>query len=225
MTIKVFLQKISSCTANFTLDLKTMFLKPRSFSQIFVKICKNSKFFENQHAALVPFAKTPQKLSLQKFSRKTSIQLISGQKKTIKSVAFKFWKSVMINIRKRVWNEINLKQAYKAPLSLHLVFIVPQRNRENRFEKNWANLYRLPARDPLSRARDLLGECDPSGCPFQFKKYTSATRWGRATCWEFLHQISPVSCQTTSDCFKVAGRLLIMKIHGLPKLEKHENVV
>jgi hypothetical protein len=71
MIIKVFLQKISSCTVNFYLGFKNPVFKAKVISQNFVKIVKIQKFFESQHAALVPFAKIPQKLSLQKFSRKS----------------------------------------------------------------------------------------------------------------------------------------------------------
>jgi len=61
------------CTANFYLEFKNSVFEGKVIISFFVKNCKKFKFSESQHAALVSFAKTPQKLSLQKFSRKSII--------------------------------------------------------------------------------------------------------------------------------------------------------
>ena len=71
--------------------------------------------------------------------------------------------------------------------------------------------YPAPASDTGKASRSLL------------KK--GATRQRRATRWEFLHPISPVRFQTTSNCFKFSSRPLLMKIHCFPQCEKHVNVV
>jgi len=69
------------CTANFYLVFKNPVFEDKVIISFFVKICKKFKFSESWHATLVSFAKTSQKLSLQKFSRKIIISTSSCQKR------------------------------------------------------------------------------------------------------------------------------------------------
>jgi len=57
----------------FYLKFKNPVFEDKVIFSFFVKICKKFKFSESQHVALVPFAKTPQKLSLQKKNSRKSI--------------------------------------------------------------------------------------------------------------------------------------------------------
>ena len=71
---KASLQMISYCIANFYLEFKNPVFEGKVIFSFFVKICKKFKLSRSWHAALVSFAKTPQKLSLQKISRKNKTQ-------------------------------------------------------------------------------------------------------------------------------------------------------
>lgn len=102
MIIKVFLQIFHLVRLILYLGFKNPVFKAKAISQNFVKIVKIQKFFKSQHAALVPFAKSPQKLSLQKFSRKNINSTNFMTKGNQKVNNIQNLKSVMKNIRKSV---------------------------------------------------------------------------------------------------------------------------
>jgi len=82
MTIKVFLQKISSCTAKYYLGFKNPVFKAQGhFLKIFVKNCKNSKFFESQHAALVPLQRFFRSYPCKNFQEKHQFNQFQGKRK------------------------------------------------------------------------------------------------------------------------------------------------
>jgi len=84
------------------LKFKNSVFEGKAIFSSFVKICKKFKLSESWHAALVSFSKTPQKLSLQKISRKSIISTNFMTKGNHKSTAISFEKCHFINIIKWV---------------------------------------------------------------------------------------------------------------------------
>ena len=133
-------------------------------------------------------AKTPQKLSLQKnYQGKHQINQFQDKRKPKRQQHAKFKKCHGKTLESGLWHEIYSKPCYKGSISLHqapLCIQVIEKSVVRAFE--WI--------------RWVWEARDPSGHLQQCKNYTGATRWGRATrwavratCWEFLCQISPVS--------------------------------